>query len=116
MRQANRVGRTVNLRFRFDDFSRATRSRSLEVATNDTALILDACEVVLESMRATIERRGITLIGLSVSNLQDADAVQLALPFADALDLVRDRYGSASIGRLTNVGRDTGTSVPMLPD
>jgi DNA polymerase-4 len=122
MRQSERVGRTVVLRFRFDDFSRATRSRTLTMATNDTEQILHTCNDILVSMRPTIRSSGITLLGLSVTNLSDANAVQLALPFADgsaldtALDGVRDKFGSASIGRATNVGRDTGMSVPMLPD
>ncbi len=122
MRQADRVGRTVVVRFRFDDFSRATRSHTLSMATADTERILHAADALLCSMRQTIRQNGITMIGLSVTNLSDAGAVQLALPFADgtaldtALDGVRDKFGSASIGRATNVGRDTGTSVPMLPD
>ncbi len=122
MRQADRVGRTVVVRFRFDDFSRATRSHTLSMATADTERILHAADALLCSMRQTIRQNGITMIGLSVTNLSDAGAVQLALPFADgtaldtALDGVRDKFGSGSIGRATNVGRDTGTSVPMLPD
>ncbi|MGI9606232.1 MAG: DNA polymerase IV [Acidimicrobiales bacterium] len=122
MRNANRVGRTVVLRFRYDDFTRATRSRTLPEATSDTAIILHACEQIFGAMSDTIRRNGITLIGLSVTNLSDADAVQMALPFADgtsldaALDGVREKFGSSSIGRATNVGRDTGFSVPMLPD
>ncbi len=122
MRNADRVGRTVVLRFRFDDFSRATRSRSLEIATAETDRILAMASELLEEMRPTISKKGITLLGLSVTNLSDASAIQLALPFADgspldvALDGVRDKFGSASIGRAGSIGRDTGLSVPMLPD
>jgi len=122
MRQADRVGRTVVLRFRFDDFSRATRSHTLPMATAETEQILRAADDLLRSMQPTIRTHGITLLGLSVTNLTDASAVQLALPFADgtaldgALDGVREKFGSSSIGRATNVGRDTGMSVPMLPD
>lgn len=122
MRQADRVGRTVVLRFRFDDFSRATRSHTLPMATAETEQILRAADEILRAMRPTIHSQGITLLGLSVTNLSDASAVQLALPFADgtalddALDGVREKFGSSSIGRATNVGRDTGMSVPMLPD
>jgi DNA polymerase IV len=69
-----------------------------------------------------IERRGITLIGIALTNLADEGAVQLALPFARARDLdvtldrVRDRFGSAAISRAVLVGRDPGLAVPMLPD
>ncbi len=40
MRAAGRTGRTVLLRLRFDDFSRATRSRTLPWATSSTQPIL----------------------------------------------------------------------------
>src|SRR5947207_15318719 len=44
MRAAHRVGRTVTLRLRFDDFTRATRSFTLDEATAETPEILDtAC-------------------------------------------------------------------------
>jgi DNA polymerase IV len=33
-----------------------------------------------------------------------------------ALDDVRDRFGSAAITRATLLGRDSGLSVPLLPD
>lgn len=127
MRQSNRVGRTVVLRFRFDDFTRATRSHTLPESTSDTSLILGACDRLLRSMTPTILEKGITLLGLSITNLSDADAIQLSLPFSElafadstqldsALDGVRDKFGSSSIGRAVSVGRDTGVSVPMLPD
>jgi len=127
LRQSNRVGRTVVLRFRFDDFTRATRSHTLTEATSDTALLLLACSQLLEGMKPTIAEKGITLLGLSITNLSDGDVIQLALPFSElafadgtsldlALDNVREKFGSSSIGRATNVGRDMGVSVPMLPD
>ncbi len=126
LRQSNRVGRTVVLRFRFDDFSRATRSHTLPELTSDTTLLLGTCRRLLVTMEPVIVERGITLLGLSITNLCDADAVQLSLPFDelafadgtaldDALDGVREKFGTSSIGRATNVGRDMGLSVPMLP-
>lgn len=127
LRTSRRVGRTVTMRFRFDDFARATRSHTLPQATDDTAALGRAAEGLLDAMWPTIEERGITLIGLSIGNLFDADAVQLGLPFDEpafadgsalhqALDGVRDRFGADAIGRGGDVGRDAGISVPMLPD
>lgn len=122
MREGDRVGRTVILRFRFDDFTRATRSRTLSAATADTKPILAACRELLAGMEATIATDGITLLGLSVTNLEDADAVQLSLPFDDtssldgALDNVRRKFGQSSVGRATNIGTAEGFRVPLLPD
>ena len=81
MRTADRVGRTVMLRLRFDDFSRATRSHTLAQATAHTETILTTAKDLLTEARPMIERQGLTLVGLSVSNLDDAAAVQLTLPF-----------------------------------
>ena len=71
-----------------------------------------------------IERRGITLVGVALGNLQSDEAIQLALPLegqrARALDLtidaVRDRFGSDAITRAVLLGRDPGIAVPLLPD
>jgi DNA polymerase IV len=124
MRAAGRVGRTVVLRLRFDDFSRATRSHTLPRATSQTRPILDTLRVLLAAAMPTIERRGLTLVGISVANLEDADAVQLGLPidpYSDgaldaALDEVRDRFGSKAVTRAVLLGRDTGLTMPLLPD
>jgi DNA polymerase-4 len=124
LRNANRVGRTVVLRLRFDDFSRATRSRSLPWASSHTATILAEVRALLAASTRMIAARGLTLVGIAVANLDDADVVQLPLPFdrraGTALDLALDelriRYGSTAITRAVLLGRDEGWSVPMLPD
>ena len=66
---------------------------------------------------------GVTLLGISVANLQDAKAVQLALPFNGqdrrqldaAIDQVRTRFGTTSIGRTTLVKRPLRPEAPRLP-
>ncbi len=124
LRGAHRVCRTVTLRLRFGDFSRATRSRTLPEATAKTASILVTARELLSEAMPTIRRRGITLIGLTFSNLDDDAAIQMALPFDrrsterldGTLDDVRDRYGSAAIKRAVLLDRDTGMRVPLLPD
>jgi DNA polymerase-4 len=123
MRAARRVGRTVVLRLRFADYTRATRSRTLPRATSSTETILSAARELLIAAVPTIQQRGITLVGISVTNLADARAVQLALPFdgdRDALDTVldevRDRYGATAITRAVLLGRDRGFTMPLLPD
>ena len=124
MRTARRAGRTVVLRLRFDDFSRATRSHTLPYATANTEAILGAARALLAAAVPLIERRGITLVGVSVSNLVDARTIQLPLPFdrpgTDALDAaldeVRERFGSGAILRAVLLGRRQGMAMPLLPD
>jgi DNA polymerase-4 len=124
MRAAGRTGRTITLRLRFDDFTRATRSHTMLRASAQTQTILDAARGLLVAALPTIQQRGITLVGIAVGNLQDARAVQLTLPFDrargetldTALDAIRERYGSASVSRAVLLGRDSGMTVPMLPD
>jgi DNA polymerase-4 len=124
MRSAGRVGRTVTLRFRFDDFSRVTRSHSLAEPTAGTAAVHSTAAAMLDSAWPLVEARGITLLGVSVGNLTDTDAVQLLLPFErhesaelDAvLDAVHDRFGHRSIQRATTMRGDPGIQLPMLPD
>ncbi|MEX1007205.1 MAG: DNA polymerase IV [Acidimicrobiia bacterium] len=124
MRMAKRVGRTVTIRLRFDDFARATRSHTLDGATAHTETILAATRALVASAMSLIDAQGLTLVGVAVTNLSDDDAIQLVLPFDrhrddaldTALDGVRDRFGSAAVTRAVQLGRDQGLSVPLLPD
>ncbi|MEV6324735.1 DNA polymerase IV [Nocardia sp. NPDC051787] len=124
LRAADRVCRTVVLRLRFDDFARATRSHTLAEATDHTETILRAARTLLAGAMPMIQERGLTLIGLALTNLDDADTVQLTLPFErraintlDAtLDDLRKRFGSSAVTRAALLERGEGLSVPLLPD
>ncbi|MDX6597443.1 MAG: polymerase [Gaiellales bacterium] len=124
MRAARRVGRTVVLRLRFGDLSRATRSHTMSRSTAQTRPILATARGLLVTAMPLIERQGLTLVGISVANLDDERAVQLTLPFDDdgardldsALDGVRERFGTGAITRGVLLGRDQGISMPLLPD
>jgi DNA polymerase-4 len=124
MRAASRVGRTVVLRLRFDDFSRATRSHTLPRPTAQTGTILETTRQLLATAMPMIERDGVTLVGISVANLDDGGAVQLVLPLDGhdgvaldaALDEIRERYGPNAVIRAVLLGRDQGLTVPLLPD
>jgi DNA polymerase-4 len=124
LRAAGRMARTVVLRLRFDDFSRMTRSHSLAGPTADTALLLAALRHLLQASVGLIRDRGISLIGVTLANLEDAEVRQLMLPFAlhgdssldAAVDRVRDRYGSRAITRGVLLGSDPLRTVPLLPD
>jgi DNA polymerase-4 len=124
MRAAGRIGRTVVLRLRFGDFSRATRSHTLPFATAETRTIAATARGLLATAMPLVAQRGLTLVGIAVANLENDDAIQLALPFDRhaggaldaALDEVRDRFGTAAVTRAVLVGRDQGLSMPLLPD
>jgi DNA polymerase-4 len=124
LRAAGRVCRTVVLRMRFTDFTRATRSHTLAQATANTETILAAARSLVAASGPMITAQGLTLIGVALSNLDADDAVQLALPFGSyesgeldsTLDNVRDKFGSSAITRATLLGHSPGISVPHLPD
>lgn len=126
MRRADRIGRTVTVRFRYDDFTRATRARSLVAPTAATEIIAEVALSVLRAERVTIAERGLTLVGLSVGNLAstEREPEQLLLPFGrkdrsqldDTMDQLRDRFGAGALVRGSLLHRRTGFEVPKLPD
>jgi DNA polymerase-4 len=123
MRAAGRTGRTVVLRLRFDDFSRATRSHTLPWATSSTQPILATARNLVAAAAPTIAERGLTLVGFAVSGIDRSGAQQLMLPFHGeslavdaAVDQVRQRFGRAALTRGVLVGRDSGIEMPHLPD
>jgi DNA polymerase-4 len=122
MRMARRACRTVVLRMRFDDFTRATRSHTVAEATDRTSTLLKVARGLLRASRPLIRERGLTLIGITLTNLCDRNAIQLALPFDrtsgldTTIDAVRERFGSGAINRGALVGKDSGPWVPLLPD
>jgi DNA polymerase-4 len=124
MRRGRRIARTVVLRLRFGDYTRATRSRTMARATAQSEPILATARALLAAASPLVEQKGLTLLGLSLTNLEEAVGVQLALPFERdrdeavdaAVDGVRERFGNRSITRAVLLGRDAGPSVPILPD
>jgi DNA polymerase-4 len=123
MRAAGRAGRTIVLRLRFADFSRATRSLTLARATQQTDTVLATARGLLTASMPLIESRGLTLIGIAVANLENDDALQLTLPFERdgyaldaALDEIRLRFGSNAVTRAVLLGRRPGVVMPLLPD
>ncbi|CAH0142812.1 DNA polymerase IV 1 [Microbacterium sp. Bi98] len=124
LRDGERVCRTVVLRLRYGDFAKATRSRSLRVPTDRTAILLDVARTLLAAAWPEIEARGITLIGISLSQLDRAENAPPELPIDwgdderldTVLDTLRGRFGAASVSRAAQLGRDPGWSSPILPE
>ena len=122
MRKAGRSGRTVVLRLRFDDFTRATRSHTLPYATFHSETVLAAARGLLAAALPLLEERGCTLLGLAVANLDDSPQLMLPLERKSrtsldaAVDEVRARFGTASLTRGVLLGREQGFTVPLLPD
>lgn len=124
LRDAERLARTVVLRLRFADFTRVTRSHTMAEPTSHTDTILEALRALLAAAQPEIAERGITLIGISLANLDGGDSVQLELPFGrrsgssldEVLDDVRGKFGGEALGRAVMLGRSQGWSMPTLPD
>jgi DNA polymerase-4 len=121
MRTAGRCGRTVVLRLRFDDYKRATRSHTLPRATASTSSVLLAARKLLAEAEPVIERRGLTLVGISVAGLEHPGVgVQLELELDrtgthgldEALDELRDRYGANAVSRGTKLSRTVFSEKP----
>jgi DNA polymerase-4 len=114
MRKSGRAGRTVTLRMRFDDFTRASRSRTLPRATAAQRTIHVAAAELLEEAMPTVQRRGLTLVGVTVGNLDGREmGVQLELPIERgwsaaldaAVDELRERFGADAVTRAALLGR-----------
>jgi DNA polymerase-4 len=124
LRAGRRVCRTVVLRLRFEDFSRATRSHTLPEPTAETRIVLGTARDLMAAAQPIIKRQGCTLVGISLSNLEEMEESQLALPgdrrragaLDMALDTVRDRFGSSAITRAVLLGREQGFTVPLLQE
>jgi DNA polymerase IV len=123
MRSKGYTGRTVILRLRFADFSCATRSRTLPRETASTAAILAAARTLLRAARPLYARGGLTLIGVTVTNLSRSGAgVQLELAIDRgtsaaldaAVDEIRERYGADAVTRATLLRRDRTLSAWLL--
>ena len=124
LRAARRVGRTVVLRLRFDDYTGATRSHTLRHPTAQTRPSSPPPASLLAAAQPLIERRGLTLIGVTIANLENDLPLQLCLPLDPdngelldaALDEIRNRYGPTAITRAILLGHRPALDMPLLPD
>jgi DNA polymerase-4 len=105
MRAKGTAGRSVTLRLRFSDFSRATRSHTLPRPTSQMAAVLAALRLLLAAAMPVIEKRGVTLLGVTISGLERGEQLELPLDGHDpqvldaTVDDVRDRFGTDAVKR-----------------
>jgi DNA polymerase-4 len=127
LRSSGRSCRTISISLRFDDMSRATRSHTLPAPTDSTGAIVATVRELLGTVRLRIEAEGLTLLGVSLAELDSSEAVQLELPVDEsgagtgpsaldaALDELSERFGPQAVTRASLVDHD-GVEAPLLPD
>jgi DNA polymerase IV len=119
LRAKSRPGRTVTVRVRFADLRSVTRSITLDVPVSATAILAETAEALVSKVLADHpDERSISLLAISVSQLEEYAELQLELPLgladekrrpgskrgmarwmADrAIDAIRDRFGWESVG------------------
>ncbi|WP_140460184.1 DNA polymerase IV [Cellulomonas oligotrophica] len=123
LRAGHRTARTVVLRLRFADYTRATRSHSLPHATASGADLTAVALRLLADAAPRVAERGLTLVGVSVTQLASDDVVQptLALGGPDrdgldgAVDAVAARFGSGTLTRASLLRVGEGFAAPEAP-
>jgi DNA polymerase IV len=119
LRAKSRPGRTVTVRVRFADLHSVTRSVTLPAPISATAILAETAEDLVRGVLAShVDEKTISLLAISVSNLEEHSLVQLELPLgledegrrpatrigiarwvADrAIDAIRERFGWEAVG------------------
>lgn len=119
LRAKSRPGRTVTVRVRFADLHAVTRSLTLEQPISATAMLAEiAGELVRGVLAANPREKTISLLAISVSQMEESAELQLELPLgladekqrpgsrqglarfgADrAIDKIRQRFGREAVG------------------
>ncbi len=113
LRKSGLQGRTVQLKIKFHDFNLITRSETVATSIDEGHLIFRVARRLLEAVDVST---GVRLLGVSVSQLEDASARQLSLDdvvqpswgaASSAVDEIRERFGDSSIVPATMRGRGT---------
>lgn len=118
MRRYDIVGKTVNLKIRFNNFETITRAQTVSDPSHNTRVLSETASDLLRRTLApngddTIDR-GIRLLGMGVSNLSlpqqqiqgqlfDVEEQRKQNRIDQASDAIRDRFGSGILRRATSV-------------
>jgi DNA polymerase-4 len=121
LRASGLTARTVNLKIRFSNFETRTRARTVSEPTDVSTVVLGVARELLADFDV---RRGVRLLGVSLSQLAAATAVQETLDLTGedetgerdrterraaverAVDEVRGRFGARAVGPATLVEPD----------
>lgn len=76
LRRKNLLTKTVTIKVKYEDFEVITRSHSMESYTDDPTLIMETLQLIFEKI--VLEKK-VRLIGMSLSNVIEGDAVQMSL-------------------------------------
>ncbi len=133
LHDAGRRGRTISVKAKDAAFKVRTRSHTLRLAIDDHVAIFEVARALLDDHDVS---EGIRLLGLSVSNLEDAtEPIQLLLDVGDddepdvraeqlqqeraaleeAIDEIRARFGRHALGAASSLERE-GLRVPSQRD
>ncbi len=116
LRRKGRAGRTITLRARFRDLESITRSTTMRTASASSAVLFRTAVDLTDGVLDEFPDRGLSLLGISMSNLGPASPLQLELPMFDddlvggsprelelqaldaAVDDLRERFGRDAVG------------------
>jgi DNA polymerase-4 len=116
LRASGLTTRTVNLKIRFANFETRTRARTIAESTDVSVVVIDVARELLAEFDV---RRGVRLLGVSLSQLAAGSAVQETLDLTGgrededrsrgerraaverAVDEVRGRFGTGAVGPAT---------------
>lgn len=132
LRKADRVARTVTVRYRTQEMRHESRSRTLVEPTHKTAVLAGLADELLLDLvdgphgpGGALGRKGCTLIGITYSGLGRPDAIQLALRFPEEgretevldqmVDDIRTRWGKAAVARASLIGHTDGVPALIRP-
>lgn len=132
LRKAERVARTVTVRYRRGDMTHESRSRTLIEPTHSTEVLTAVADELLLTLLdgphgpgSRLGRVGCSLIGVTYSGLGRPEAVQLALRFPDqgrpteeldhTIDRIRARWGSSAMARASLLDHSGAMAVLARP-
>ena len=107
-------GRTVELKVRFADFTTITRSQSLP-EPSDVTYEFEKTAVALLTTRLPAAHLPVRLLGMGVSGLEsqptqgllfDVEERQKQRQLDDVADRIKERFGSAALGRASSLSHD----------